>query len=167
MSALDFTAHVRKSAISNFVTNLVINGALAWWLLSGNASLSAWGEAAYGPDLLITGFLLCAIVAAIVMELSRRQATRGELAVAAEQWPALASASARNRWGLCALAGAAGALASLVFALACASLVASLSVPAYAGIKGVWAGVLAAAVVVPATVLGAVRGMATPAPTSR
>ncbi len=160
MSELDFNAHVRTSAISNFVFNLLINGGLAWWILGGNSPLSPWSTPSYGPDLLVTGFLLCAIVSAIVIEISRRQALNGRAAPVPERWAPLSAASGRNRWALCAMAGGVGAALSVLVLLVCAVLAGSLTVAVYAGIKGVWAGLLAAAIVVPATVVGFARGEA-------
>lgn len=160
MSGSDFEDHLRRSVLSNFVFNLIINGGLAWWLLGKASLLTPWQDPAYGPDLVITGFLLCAIVAAIVMEINRRGALRGEAAPVPARWASRATASDTNRWGICLAAGLLGAAVSAIAVIACGAWVGALTVPAYAIFKGVWAGLLAAVVVVPATVLGCERGRA-------
>ena len=81
MGDVEFRSEVRKGVISNFIFNVAINGGLTLWLLGGNETLPMWGDPAFGPDLLITGFLLSAIVAAIGMEVHRRKAKRGDMAV--------------------------------------------------------------------------------------
>jgi len=160
MSGFDFKAHLRSSMISNFVFNLLINGALAWWLLEGSGTLTAWGAPSYGPDLMITGFLLAAIVAGIVIEINRRKARRGEIPALRATSPILRAASARSRWLTCISIGLVGTFLSALAVLLVAATTASLSVPIYAGVKGVWAGVLAAAVVGPATLIGVGIGAA-------
>jgi hypothetical protein len=62
--------------------------------------------------------------------------------------------STQNRWVGCSAFGVAGALASVV-ALGVVGLLAnSMSLEAYAVVKGLWTGTLAAAIVLPATLLG-------------
>jgi hypothetical protein len=160
MSDSDFSGHVRRAAISNFVFNMLINGGLAWWLLRGNEFLTAWGAAAYGPDLLATGFLLSAAVAAIVMEINRRKAVREGSPPMPGFWEPLRAVSGRSRWGVCTAAGLIGLVLSALAVVVFASLATSLTVPVYASLKGLWAGMLAAAIVGPATVLGLERGAA-------
>jgi hypothetical protein len=154
MESSEFRAHLRRSALSNFAFNFVINAGLAWWLLSNHERLTTWGEAAYGPDLLVTGFLLSALVMAIVMEIHRRQALRGGMASVALASHTLQALSRRSRWSICLVVGALGAMLSVLPLAILAVATPSLSVAAYAGIKGLWAGILAAAIVAPATLLG-------------
>ncbi|MCA9512321.1 MAG: hypothetical protein KC560_16545, partial [Myxococcales bacterium] len=75
-AAHSFDDHVRKGARVNFAANLVINGAIAYALLRGHETLATFGDPSYGVDLLITGFLLASIVAAIVVATHRRAAAR-------------------------------------------------------------------------------------------
>ncbi len=167
MSQAAFKAHMHKAVISNFLINVAINAGIAWWLLEQHETLVAWRAPAYGPDLVITGFLLCAIIAAIAMETSRRQAARGELSVDPESWPSFEVLSHLGRAKLTALAGVTGAVASALLAFGVALSVTSMSVLAYAGVKGLWAGLLAAAVVGPAMVIGTLLGASTGASPGR
>jgi hypothetical protein len=151
----EFRTYIRHSATVNFVLNLLINAALGWWLLREHQALTPFGAAAYGPDLLITGFLLSLIVATIVIETHRRKAARGDMkpvALAAGGW--LDAASRRGRLANGTAFGVLGTLVSVAPLTLLMATTASLSVPVYAGIKGVWAGLLAAAIVAPATAIG-------------
>ena len=152
----EYRGYIRHSVIVNFSINLVINAALGWWLLSEHVSLTAFGgAAAYGPDLLITGLLLSMIVSAIVIASNRKKAANGQMKpVALSAGGFLDAAAKRSRWLTCGGFGVAGMLASAVVLALLIAATASLSVPAYAAIKGVWAGLLAAAIVAPATAIG-------------
>jgi len=154
MTSDELRGHVRGAAIGNFIANAIINGALAWWLLGDHATLLVWGDPAYGPDLIVTGFLLSAIVTAIVIWTHRRKARRGDLTAAPLGSPVLEDASRRGVWGNCLLVGVVGAVASGLLVVASAGFVGSLSAPAYVGLKALWTGVLAAAIVEPAMRLG-------------
>ena len=153
-----FDGHVRKGVVTNFVANLVINAAIAWFLLRGHAELTTWGAASYGPDLLITGFLLSVIVAAIVLETHRRQAARGELVPPAGVSDWLGRAAGTSRVAVALGFGVAGVLTGAALLGVLSSTVDAVSPSAYAGIKGVWAGLLAAWIVRPAATIGARQG---------
>lgn len=154
MSDVEFGAEVRKSAISNFIFNTAINGGLTLWLMSGSEVLSMWAEPAFGPDFIATGFILSVILSAIVVELHRRKAMNGEMAPVPITSSTLQRISTQNRWVGCGAFGVAGALVSVV-ALGVISLLAdSMSLETYAVVKGLWTGTLAAAIVLPAMLLG-------------
>lgn len=148
--------HIRKETWINIIINVLLNGGLAWWLLHDKGLLSPWGEHGYGPDLVITGFLLSGIIAAIMIALHRRKLNRGDLpalVLADNHW---LNRMPRNLW-LSALAfGLAGALVAAPMLLAALYLLGltALSPLSYALIKGLWAGALAAAVVGGAIRLG-------------
>ena len=154
MGDVEFRSEVRKGVISNFIFNVAINGGLTLWLLGGNETLPMWGDPAFGPDLLITGFLLSAIVAAIGMEVHRRKAKRGDMAPVPLEDSRLRSLIGRNRWWTCTVFGGAGVVLSAVVLLCVGIVAAPLTLNAYATLKGLWAGVLAALTVYPSTVLG-------------
>jgi hypothetical protein len=155
--------HIRKETGINIVINVLLNGALAWWLLHDKGPLPVWGEHGFGPDLLITGFLLSGIIAAIMIAMHRRKLNKGDLpalVLADNHW---LNRMPRNLW-LSALAfGLAGALLAAPLLLAVLYLFGftTLTPLSYALIKGVWAGALAAAVVG-----GAIRLGLQPAPTT-
>jgi hypothetical protein len=157
--AKDFHAHLRQSATTNFIANFAINGALAYWIMGGDPALSAFGDAAYAPDLLVTGFLLAAIVAAIVMEIHRRMATRGDLALPETITTGWMLAAARGpRWRTWLAFGMAGAGLAAVLLAVLILISSSFSPASYALIKGIFAGLLAALVVGPATYIGLESG---------
>ncbi|MEE3329369.1 MAG: hypothetical protein VX246_00750 [Myxococcota bacterium] len=161
MSEEEFRGLVKTGAITNFVFNVLINGVIAWLLLSGPERLAPFGGESYGPDLLITGFLLSAIVTAIVIATHRSKAAKGELGLPAVRGPSwLTPASAWSRWKTCGIAGLLGTVASGVLLGATALTVGSLSVPTYVVMKALYTGVLAAAIVGPATLLGLRLGAA-------
>ena len=154
MTDVEFGQSIRKSAISNFVINVVINAAIAWLLMKQHAALSAWGDPAYGPDLLITGFLLAAIVSAIGLEVHRRKARAGEMEPRADDSPFVRKAGRRSTLVLCLAFGLAGTVVSLLLALVLATVAGELVTLSYVAIKGIFAGGLAAVLVAPTTRMG-------------
>lgn len=150
------SAHIRKESLVNLAINLLINGGLAYWLLHEHPELLAWGEHGYGPDLLITGFLLAAIISVIFIAMHRRKRVKGELpglSVAEQGWVRHLPG---NPWVAGVVFGLIGLLiaAPLLLGLLWLSGVQALSPLHYALIKGIWAGVFAALVVPPAIRLG-------------
>ena len=146
---------VRHGAITNFFINLVLNAGIVWALLSGAEALTAFGEEAYGPDLLITGFLLSGIISAITIMTHRSKVVKGTLgapAFASGGW--LDSVAGWNHWATCLAIAALGTALSGVLLVVLAAALPSLSVGSYAVGKGVYTGVLAAALVGPTTRIG-------------
>lgn len=161
----ELRGHIRTSMISNFVINLILNGAIAWWLLGGHPVHQAWGDPAYGPDLLITGLLLGAILAGITLAMHRGKARRGEMAPAPQVDTSFVARL--DGWGLWSITGTIGVIAMgasgiLLGVLALATT--SLETPVYVAIKAVWTGLLAAAIVGPATLLGLQLGASAESP---
>ncbi len=154
MTLDELDGHVRGARIGNFVANAIINGALAWWLLGHHEQLHAWSDPAYGPDLILTGFLLSAIVAAIVIQTHRRKARRGDLTAAPLGSPILEDATRRSVVANALLAGGVGAAASGLLAIACTGFVGSLGALDYTALKALWTGMLAATIVEPGMRLG-------------
>ncbi|MFZ1834119.1 MAG: hypothetical protein WAU27_14985 [Pseudomonadales bacterium] len=149
-------SHIRAQTRNNFLINLVLNGLIAWFLLKDKPALSAGGEHGYGPDLVITGFLLAALVAVFTMKIHRGQLAKGQHEAVPEQaLGAIARVASRSDWLNSLLFGVAGAM----LAGATVGVLVLLPVPpfeplAYALFKGVWAGILAALVVPPAIRIG-------------
>lgn len=158
---------VRRESLTNFGFNVVINGALAAWLLSGESELTAFGAAAYGPDLLITGFLLSAIVASIVVATTGGKVRKGAL-VAPPQSPDrwLDAAAGWSLPRIAATVGVAGAAVAALSVAVFAVLTPTLSVTAYAVLKGLWCGLLAVGIVIAGVRIGVRRGAVTGAPTA-
>ncbi|MFP6655268.1 MAG: hypothetical protein VCB25_06550 [Myxococcota bacterium] len=159
MSEDEFRALIKKGAITNFVTNMAINGGIAWQMLAGAERLTPFGAESYGPDLLITGFLLSAIVCAIVIAIHRRKVAKGEMAAPAIAEPGwLLAAATWSRWKTCGVAGLLGTAVSAVLLFIAVLAVGAVSVPTYVVFKALYTGVLAAAIVGPATRIGLHRG---------
>ena len=149
-------SHIRTQSRLNFIINLVLNGAIAWFLLKDKPALSAWGEHGYGADLMITGFLLASLVALFAIKGHRSKLAKGQHeAVPPAELGALSRVATRNDWSNSLLFGLAGALlgAGTVGMLMLLPLP-PFSPPAYAVFKGVWAGIRAALVIPPAIKLG-------------
>jgi hypothetical protein len=155
MSEAEFRGHVKKGAKTNFIFNVLINGVVGWLLFSGSESLTAFGDESYGPDLLITGFLLSAIVSAIGIWVHRGKAAKGELgAPPASEVGWIAPAANWNPWATAGFLGVVGVTVSGAILAAVALSVGSLSVPIYVGAKAIYTGVLAAALTGPTMWVG-------------
>jgi len=152
---VDTTSHLRKEALVGGVSNTLFNGLIAWLLLRGGPALGWSGQGSFVVDLLATGFLLPFIVALIVIPLQRRKLAAGSLAPMS-----LAPDHALQRWVNHMPAGTLGN--ALLFGLAGACLVTpptlallhlagvqSIAPLPYALFKGIWAGLLAALLVIP------------------
>lgn len=148
--------HIRTQSRLNFAINLVLNGVIAWLLVKDKPALTPWGEHGYGADLVITGFLLAALVAVFTIKVHRAKLARGEHEpVPSAALGALARVATGSDWGNSALFGLAGAL----IAAGTVAMLMLLPLPpfsplAYAAFKGVWCGILAALVMPPAIRLG-------------
>ncbi len=146
--------HAIKNEISsetrkNIVINLVLNGLIAYFLMRQNTLLTAWGEHSYGPDLLITGFILSALLGAIFIGLFRRKRDKAELLPVGHEGLSLAWLLPYNQWLAALVMGFLGAAIAAPVLLAILALLGidSLQPLQYAVIKGVWAGTLAGVVV--------------------
>jgi hypothetical protein len=60
-----------------FVINVLLNGAIAWAIFRGAATIPLWGASSIGGDTLVTSFLLPAITCLIVTPLVRGQVKKG------------------------------------------------------------------------------------------
>ena len=153
MSDVELNTEVRKGIITNFIFNFAINGGLTLWLMGAHATLAMWGEASFGPDLIATGFILSAAVAAIGMEVHRRKASRGDMA-AAVLTEKMQNLAGKNRWLSSGVFGVTGGIASAFLLVAVGFVTSEMTLNEYAIFKGLWCGVLAGLIVYPSTVLG-------------
>jgi hypothetical protein len=141
------------------VSNAFFNGVIAWLLLRGGASLSWQGPHSFVGDIVATAFILPLIVAFIVIPLQRSKLASGKLPVMrldrdsklqalVDSMPGRTSRSAPlfGLIGVCLFAPL-GLLALL------AGGVHEITPAAYAIFKGAWAGIMAAALVVPMVLL--------------
>ena len=160
--------HLRQEILIGGISNAIFNGLIAWWMLRSGPPLSWGGEPGFAMDIIATGLLLPLIIAAIVIPLQRGKLRRGKLR-AIDLGPSSTIQSIANRmpastwksallfglFGMCVIAP----LTLLGFYLAGVEQVAPVN---YAIFKGIWAGLIAALLVVP-MVLIALRG---PGPSS-
>jgi hypothetical protein len=156
-------SHIRNQALSNAFFNAVINGWIAWLLMKEKAVLPLWGTPGFGPDLIATGFLLPFIIALIVIPLNRRAVSRGKVAALPldrrnprplwlERWP-------QSLFLRALIFGLTGALLVAPLTLLGFAVlgVGELTPMTFAVVKGLWAGALAGAMVVPMATLGIAR----------
>ena len=73
MSSTRWSAHLKREALINAVTNALANGGIAWLLFKDKTVINAWqGASPFGVDLLATAAILSLILAAILQPLQRR-----------------------------------------------------------------------------------------------
>jgi hypothetical protein len=155
MSRLAARQHLRHEVLIGGISNAIFNGLIAWLLLRNGPPLAWGGEHSFAVDIIATALLLPLIVALIVVPLQRSKLRKGRLQaidlgegspvqVFANRFPyaTVRSAGVFGLVGLCVIAP----LTLLGFFLAGVEQVAPLH---YAVFKGVWAGVMAAVLVVP------------------
>tara|TARA_R110001599_G_scaffold353880_1_gene601946 strand:- start:54092 stop:54589 length:498 start_codon:yes stop_codon:yes gene_type:complete len=147
--------HLRREVLVGGISNTVFNGLLAWLLLKSGPALAWGGEHSFVVDVFATALLLPLIVALIVIPLQRSKLNKGALhAISlgpastvqsiANQFPAgtIKSALLFGLFGMCVIAP----LTLLGFYLVG---VEEISPTTYAIFKGVWAGAMAALLVIP------------------
>ena len=148
--------HIRKESIVNFSCNAVINGIIAWFIVRSKGVLLIWGgEHTFGGDIIATAFLLLLIISLIVIPLNKKKVLKGK--VPSLEWNQslflhkILSRFPKNTF-----------LCSLIFGFIGIVLVAPLTLLplfalgitqmtplSYSIFKGVWAGVLAGAMLWP------------------
>jgi hypothetical protein len=147
--------HIRHEVLVSGISNTVFNGLLAWLLLKGRPGLHWSGEHSFVVDVFATGLLLPLIVALIVIPLQRGKLKSGKLQPI-DLGTSSAIQSLANRLPSSALKSA------LLFGLFGMLVIAPLTLlgfylvgveeasPAqYAIFKGLWAGLIAAVLVIP------------------
>ena len=141
--------HIRSETKQNLVINLVLNAAIAYATLHSLTEISTWGEHGYGKDLIFTGFLLCSILGGIFIGLFRHKQNKKQVIPTGKEGLSLAWLLPYSPWLAAPWMGILGALIAAPLLLGTLALfgVETLTPVAYATIKGIWAGVLAATVV--------------------
>ena len=155
--------HLKKEAWVGGVSNAIFNGLIAWLLLKSGPALAWGGEHSFAVDVVATAFLLPLIVALIVIPLQRSKLRKGALQPI-DLGPGSTVQAIANRLPQSTFK------AALIFGLAGLCLIAPLTLAGfyllgveqvepvnYALFKGLWAGVMAAILVIP-MVLCALRG---------
>lgn len=152
---MDGIAHLKKEAWIGGLSNAVFNGLIAWLLIRSGPALTWGGAHSFAVDVIATAGLLPLIVAAIVIPLQRSKLRRGKLRAIdlgqrstlqsiADRYPAATGRSALmfGLTGLCVIAP----ITLLGFFLTGVEQVAPAH---YALFKGIWAGAMAAVLVIP------------------
>ena len=151
--------HIKHEILVGGISNTIFNGIIAWLLLRSGPAL-AWGGAhSFAVDVIATAFLLPFIVALIVIPLQRSKLNKGKLTPIdlgensfmqrmADRLPAstFKSAVLFGLFGICVIAP----LTLLGFYLLGVEQVSPLT---YSIFKGIWAGLMAAVLVVPMVLL--------------
>jgi hypothetical protein len=148
-------SHLKHEMLVGGISNAVFNGLICWLLIKSGPALAWGGEHSFAVDVIATALLLPFIVALIVIPLQRGKLNRGKLEPI-DLGPASGIQSLANRlpagtfksallfglFGMCVIAPV--TLAG--FYLAGVEQVSPVN---YSIFKGIWAGVMAAVLVVP------------------
>lgn len=141
---------VRSMTINNVVGNFVGHAGITYWIKHKLEGIQAWGVEGYIADFITTGFLFCAIIAAIFIFWFRKRMAMGEFDASTLQAnPSLIRLPA-NAWLATLTIGLLGLVSVAVPLAAYLAIVGSqpLTPAAVSLTKGIWAA-LAAAVIVP------------------
>jgi hypothetical protein len=150
--------HLKQEARVSGISNALFNGLFAWLLLRGGAALTWTGDNSFVVDILATAFILPVIVAFIVIPIHKRKLAKGTIQPmdfgdnsSLQGWvnrlpaPTLGNALCFGLMGIC--------LATPIPLVAFyAGGVEQISPLNYAIFKGVWAGSMAAVLVIPMVV---------------
>ncbi|MEP5569674.1 MAG: hypothetical protein ABJN62_17660 [Halioglobus sp.] len=147
--------HLKHEAIVGGVSNTIFNGVIAWLLMRSGPALQWGGDNSFVIDIIATALLLPLIVALIVIPLQRSKKNKGKLPAMS-----LGAHSLTQRFadlfplstGKCALLfGLTGLLVIAPLTLLAFYLLGVAEVPPlhYAIFKGLWAGAMAALLVLP------------------
>ncbi|MEP4148833.1 MAG: hypothetical protein ABJL54_16565 [Halioglobus sp.] len=147
--------HLKHEAIVGGVSNTIFNGIIAWLLLRSGPALQWGGEHSFAVDIIATALLLPLIVALIVIPLQRSKHNKGKLPAMTLGNDSLVQRFANlfpYSTGKCApLFGLTGMLVIAPLTLLAFYLIgiAQVSPIHYAIFKGLWAGAMAAVLVLP------------------
>jgi hypothetical protein len=154
--------HLKREALVGGTSNTVFNGLIAWWLLKDGSALTWSGSSSFVVDIFATAFILPFIVALIVIPIHKRKLAKETIA-AMDFGPGSRLQSWVNRLPTSTMGNAFwfGIAGMCLFAppplvgffLAGVEQIAPLH---YAIFKGLWAGLMAATLVVP-MVISALR----------
>ena len=147
--------HLRHEVLVGGISNTVFNGLIAWLLLKSGPALVWGGEHSFVVDVIATALLLPLIVALIVIPLQRSKLNKGKL-------QAISLGSASTTQAIADRFPAGTLKSALLFALIGVCIIAPLTLIGfylvgveevspthYAIFKGVWAGAIAALLVIP------------------
>lgn len=154
--------HLKHEALVGGLSNAVFNGGIAWWLLKEGPAMSWSGSSSFVVDIFATSFILPFIVALIVIPMHKRKLAGGKISTMdfgsesrVQNWVNRLPASTLANAFWFGIAGIflAAPLPLLAFYLAGVEQIVPLH---YAIFKGLWAGSMAAILVLP-MVMSALR----------
>jgi hypothetical protein len=147
--------HIRHEILVCGISNTLFNGLSAWLLMKNGPALRWEGEHSFVVDIIATGLLLPLIVALIVIPLQRSKLNKGQLQAidlgASSLMQSLANRFPASTPKSAGLFGLIGLLIIAPLTLAGFYLfgVEQLSPVQYTLFKGLWAGLIAAVLVIP------------------
>ena len=153
------TAHLQHEALVGGVSNAFFNGLIAWLLLRNGPALAWGGEHSFAVDVIATSLLLPLIIALIVIPLQRSKLSRGKLHSinlgAGSRLQGIADRFPTSTFKSALLFGLLGIclIAPLTLAGFFALGIDSVAPLHYAVFKGIWAGLMAAVLVLPMVLL--------------
>jgi hypothetical protein len=161
--SLPVSANIKKEATINGGLNAVFNGLIPWFQHNGDGPLPLLGEDGYGMDIGITAFALLFLVSMIVISAQRKKAAKG--VVLGFEWNTDSGLHNVLRhlphpfWAAGLVFGLFGLLVVTPLTLGPLALMGftELSPLAYAIFKGLWAGVMAAVMIVPIILVALAR----------
>lgn len=151
--------HLRHEVLVGGISNTFFNGLIAWLLLRNGPALAWSGDHSFVLDVVATGLLLPFIVALIVIPLQRKKLDSGKLQpIALGPSSIMQSVADRLPVGTfksAVLFGLFGMCVAAPFTLVGFYLlgVEQVSPVNYAIFKGIWAGLMAAVLVIPMVLL--------------
>lgn len=149
------SAHIRHEILASGISNAVFNGVITWLMLKSGPALRWGGEHSFAVDVIATGLLLPFIVALIIIPLQRSKLAKGKLAPMdlgkGSRMQSLADRFPASTFKSALLFGLIGML--IIAPLTLAGLymlgIDEITPLQYAVFKGLWAGLMAAVLVVP------------------
>lgn len=154
-SATSGTDHLRHEALVSGISNTVFNGVIAWLLLGSGPALRWSGEHSFVVDMVATALLLPLIVALIIIPQQRGKLAKGKLHT-------INLGDASTVQALANLFPASAFKSALVFGLIGVLIIAPVTLLGfylvgveqvsplhYVLFKGVWAGIIAAVLMIP------------------
>lgn len=147
--------HLKHEVIVSGGSNMIFNGGIAYWLLSGGPAMAWTGSSSFVVDIFATAFILPFIVALIVIPMHKRKLAKGTIETVdfgagslLQRWvnrlpeSTLGNAFCFGIIGLCFVAP----LPLLAFYLSGVEQIVPLH---YSIFKGIWAGIMAGVLVIP------------------
>lgn len=156
------TDHLKHEALVGGITNTFFNGLIAWLLLKGGAALTWTGDNSFVIDLIATAFILPFIVALIVIPMHKRKLAKGAIAPMnfgeSSSLQGLVNRLPASTLGNAVIFGVIGMCLAAPIPLAAFYItgIEQITPLTYAIFKGVWAGSMAAVLVIP-MVMSALR----------